>query len=199
MRNNVRQSEGMSMLRIAVCATLVLVAFAAAGCGRLQSPPSASPQRSSPSSVTTTSTSASATGVQAQTPRAATSFAVTSPVRVWMTPRVVLRGNALTVAVRTNLIDGSGVHWEVGRARSVDEWSDYRSGVATVHAGQFSIATDVRAIPGRKLYVFLDFITVKQPPEAMDLYGLIGQNLRGDHIEKSGDYSHLSYWVGVKR
>ena len=157
----------------------------ASGCSRsTPREPVASPQAPAVSAV--------ATSVPAST-------GASGPVRVGIDARTKLRGGVLTVFGTTKLVDASAIRWEVGRARPGEVWEVRRSGKATVEGGRFSFRTDVSSIPGSILYVFVTFSTYGQPQAVRTRYGDVGENLRGSHIERHGDYRTLEYWLKVKR
>jgi hypothetical protein len=177
---------GEQRMRRRLCAgakaALLGVLLSAAGCSGPAVPP------------TVLSPSPAVTGTPAPV-----SVESTVPVRVSIAPRARLRGNTLTVSGTADLIDESVIAWEVGRARSEDQWDTYRSGKAVVKGGRFSFKANVKSIPGRKLYAFLLFGTDGQPVQVRARYGEFGQNLRGSHQNFHGDYRTLEYWLGVSR
>jgi len=179
---------------ISIVTFTVLAAVCLSGCSGVQNREASPSPDGVPQRVATTAS------VDASAVAPATSAPSNKRVRVWMKPQARLNGDSLTVAVKTNLIDGSRVQWEVGPLRGDQQWDVYRTGDAAVDDGAFRLKTSVASVPGRKLYVFLVFSTANsQPTEVIQKYGEFGWNLRGDHRNGHGDYQTIEYWVTVPR
>jgi hypothetical protein len=179
----------------ALVAAVVMVALGGSGCVQGPAEQTVSGERSVP----TTTSSAATASASASAALSGDSAAARGRIDVWMKPSTDLRGRRLHVSSATSLMDGSVVHWEVGRNSSSRQWDVHQSGTATVADGSFRFSADTRNVPGRKLYVFLMFSTRGQSKAVIERYGDTGQYVTGNHLEGHGEYRTIEYWVGVSR